>query len=57
MVPDEKIPIEKSAGRIVSKAVCICPPCTLIAAPGEEITEETVFLLKNYGIENINVVK
>jgi len=53
----ETIPVEASVGRICATPSVSCPPAIPIAISGEVISEETVKLFKQYGIEKIDVVK
>lgn len=53
----EKIPVENSVGRIAAEAVTVCPPCVPVIMAGEEINENTIKILKNYSIFQINVLK
>ncbi|MBE7054426.1 MAG: aminotransferase class V-fold PLP-dependent enzyme [Ruminococcaceae bacterium] len=53
----ETVDIKDSVGRICASNVISCPPAIPLVIPGEEITKETVSLLKHYKIEKINVVK
>ena len=68
--PKEKLPMERSAGRISSEFVMAYPPGIPILAPGERITEEILNYIQyckdkgsfmtgteDLNIENINVVK
>ena len=53
----ETVPAEKSLGRIAAEAVTVCPPCVPVIMAGEEINENTIKILKNYSIFQINVLK
>lgn len=53
----ENIPAENSVGRIAAEAVTVCPPCVPVIMAGEEINENTIKILKNYSIFQINVLK
>ena len=53
----ETVEISKSVGRICASNVISCPPAIPLVILGEEITEETVALLKHYKIKKINVIK
>ena len=53
----ERIPTEKSLGRIFASLAFSCPPAVPILIAGEEITEEAIAALLYYGIEEISVVK
>lgn len=51
------VPTENSVGRIAAEAVTVCPPCVPVIMAGEEINENTIKILKNYSIFQINVLK
>ncbi|MCL2052952.1 MAG: aminotransferase class I/II-fold pyridoxal phosphate-dependent enzyme [Oscillospiraceae bacterium] len=53
----EEISVDKSVGRICSKAISVCPPGVVFAAPGEVFSDEAVLFLKSYSIFRVNVVK
>lgn len=53
----ETVPAENSVGRIAAEAVMVCPPCVPVIMAGEEINENTIKILKNYSIFQINVLK
>lgn len=55
--PAEKIPAEKAVGRICARAVSCCPPGIAVVVSGEIFTEESINILKNYSIFEVNVVK
>lgn len=52
----EEIPVEKSEGRICSKAVVACPPGIPIVVCGEIITKKSIKVFKRYSIVSVNVV-
>ena len=56
-LPKEKIPIEKSVGRILGEVNVSCPPAVPFIVCGERIDENTVKLFKYYGIEECKVIK
>ncbi len=53
----EMVDVDQCVGRICAAPTVSCPPAVPIAVSGEEITKETVELLKYYGMEKILVVK
>ena len=53
----EEIGVDSAAGRICAETSISCPPAVPVAVCGELITEDTVALLKRYGVEKIKVVK
>ena len=53
----EIIPTELSLGRICASLSVSCPPAIPIAVLGEKIDEDTISLLKKYGVKEIEVVK
>jgi arginine/lysine/ornithine decarboxylase len=53
----ETVSVTESVGRICASNVISCPPAIPLVISGEEITDETVTLLKYYKTEKINVVK
>ncbi len=55
--PWEEVPVSNSAGRVAAAAACPCPPGVPAVMPGEQITEEIVRFLKNYGFLTVKVVK
>ena len=52
----ERIPTEKSLGRILSSPTVSCPPAVPIAVSGELITAGTKKALLAYGIDEVEVV-
>ena len=54
---DEEIPVDKAEGRICSRAVSCCPPGIAVVVGGEIFSAESINILKNYSILNVNVVK
>lgn len=57
LAPGEEIPVEQSVGRVAAQVKCPCPPAIPVVMPGEEIDGECVETLKNFGVQNIKVVK
>ena len=55
--PQERIPAEKSLGRVCGSPTVACPPAIPIAVSGERIGPEAVALLRRYGVESVEVVK
>ena len=53
----ERVPAEKSVGRILATASVGCPPAIPVLVCGERITKETVFCFEYYGIDFVDVVK
>lgn len=53
----ETVDIKNAQGRICAELSVSCPPAVPIAVSGEEITEDTVRLLKYYETDKIKVVK
>ena len=53
----ELISVEKANGRICSSVDCLCPPAIPIVVSGEKIDNETIKILKKYGIKHIEVIK
>jgi arginine/lysine/ornithine decarboxylase len=53
----EKVDADKAVGRICAFPVSPFPPEVPIVISGEEIDQNTVSLMKAYGIENVFVVK
>ena len=51
------VPVEASAGRTASAAICPCPPAIPFVMPGETITPEAAGILAEYGFSDITVVK
>ena len=55
--PSEEVDTDSAEGRICAAPTVSCPPAVPIAISGEEITKETIALLKHYGINKIKVIK
>ncbi|MBE6539027.1 MAG: amino acid decarboxylase [Ruminococcaceae bacterium] len=53
----EKVPVEKSLGRVSASANVSCPPAVPIVVCGERIDETVLKCFEYYGIDEINVVK
>ncbi len=53
----EALKVTDSVGRICASNIISCPPAIPLVILGEEITEETIALLKHYKVEEINVIK
>ncbi len=53
----ETVDVNLAAGRICATPTVSCPPAVPVAVSGELITEETVELFKQYGINKIEVIK
>lgn len=52
----ELVNIDHALGRISADSACPCPPGIPVVMPGEIISEEVIFLLKNYNIKKIKVL-
>ena len=48
--------MEDACGLICGMTVTSCQPSVPVAVSGEEITPQVIKILKNYGIERINVL-
>ncbi len=55
--PQETLPVEQAAGRVLASASVNCPPAVPIVVCGEEISESAVACFRYYGIERAGVVK
>ena len=55
--PFERIPVEKSVGRILASPSVSCPPAVPIAICGEQIDEHALALFRYYGIEYCDVIQ
>ena len=55
--PRTSIPVENAAGRVAGSLVAPCPPGIALVSAGELIDEQTILLLKNYGILQVAVVE
>ncbi len=53
----EEVPIENALGRICSVSKTVCPPCVPIIVSGEVFDENSLKILKRYGIFTVSVVK
>lgn len=53
----ENIEVDCAEGRVASSTYICCPPGISAIVPGEEITKQTIQLLKEMKTEKINVVK
>ncbi len=51
------VPLEDAVGKICGKTIDICPPCIPLVMLGEEIEENDIKILKNYGIFSAVVIK
>ncbi len=56
MSQSEKINVENAVGRICASPSVSCPPAVPVVVSGEFITEESVKVLKYYGITDISCV-
>lgn len=56
-LPKEKIPIEKSIGKILGEVNVSCPPAVPFIVCGERIDENTLKLFRYYGIKECKVIK
>lgn len=52
----ETVKVDEALGRICAMTVTSCQPSVPVAVSGELITENVIKILKNYGIEEINVL-
>ena len=52
----QEIPVSEAAGRICARTAVSCQPSIPIAVPGEEMTDETVSVLKTYGAKSVKVI-
>lgn len=57
LAPHETVKVENALGRICGAPAVSCPPAIPIAVSGEVIDQNTVELLRFYGIESIEVLK
>lgn len=55
--PQERVPVEKSLGRVCGSPTVACPPAIPIAVSGERIGPEAVTLLRRCGVESVEVVR
>ena len=55
--PQERVPVEKSLGRVCGSPTVACPPAIPIAVSGEKIGPEAAALFRRYGVESVEVVK
>lgn len=53
----ELLPVEQCAGRIAAEATILCPPGIPVVMPGEKIDSSLEKMIKNTGIQRLNVVK
>ena len=54
---NEEIDVNDSVGRIVADTSVGCPPAVPVLVSGEKISEESVNIMKYYGINKIKVIK
>lgn len=54
---NELVDVDSALGRICAETSISCPPAVPVAVCGELITDNTVALLKKYGVKRIKVVK
>ena len=57
MCPQEVLPVEQSAGRVLAAASVNCPPAVPIVVCGEEIDQSAMRCFRYYDIEKVAVVK
>lgn len=57
LLPVERVPVEKSVGRIAADTAMGCPPAILPVVPGEKIDAHVVEILKYYGKKELAVLK
>lgn len=55
--PFECVPVDEATGRICGWTGVPCPPGIPVAVPGERLSDETVNVLKKYGIFQVNVIQ
>ena len=55
--PHETVPTGQALGRICGAPTVSCPPAIPIAVYGEIIGPEALALFRNYGVENVDVLK
>ena len=55
--PHETVPTGQALGRICGAPTVSCPPAIPIAVSGEIIGPEALALFRNYGVENVDVLK
>lgn len=53
----EKIPIEKSEGRVLSAVTVSCPPAVPVLVSGEEIDKSAIEVMRYYGVTHIEVLR
>lgn len=53
----ECVSVDDAAGKITADTSVGCPPAVSVVVSGERISEETVKIMKYYGIEKISVIK
>ena len=53
----ESLPVEQCAGRIAAEATILCPPGIPVVMPGEKIDGSLEKIIKNTGIQRLNVIK
>ena len=57
LAESERIAVKDAQGRIAAANVQRCPPGVPLVLCGERISEETILLLKSYGVLALNVIK
>lgn len=55
--PHEMISVDEALGRICGAPTVSCPPAIPIAVSGEDITGEALTLFRQYGVNQVDVVK
>jgi arginine decarboxylase len=53
----ERLPVEKTIGRISAQSGSVCPPGIPLVVAGERIDKNVLKALKNYGIDSLLVLK
>ena len=57
LAPQEALPVDRAAGRVLADAGVSCPPAVPILIAGERITESAAACMKYYGITECRVMK
>ena len=55
--PQETLPVEQAAGRILADACVSCPPAVPVVIAGERITAEAAGCMRYYGITDCQVIR
>lgn len=56
-LPCERLPVERTAGRVAAEGCSPCPPGIPLVCPGERVSASLAKTLKTYGVNHLHVIK